>query len=184
VKKRDRTPVQRNNRGLRLLWCVLSLAAVVLWGRLIFGFSAQNAAESSSLSERVSYAIADELTQFRQEKLTETERQSLAEKIEHPVRKGAHMAEYAVFALLLFNLLCALGLKGKKRFPVTLLLVFLYACTDEWHQLYVPGRSGRFTDVLIDTLGGFLMLLGVAAVMGFLSRKKKASCGTRKNCVK
>ena len=34
--------------------------------------------------------------------------------------------------------------------------VFLYACTDEFHQLFVPGRDGNFRDVIIDTSGGTL----------------------------
>ena len=32
-------------------------------------------------------------------------------------------------------------------------LSFLYACTDEIHQIFVPGRSAQFRDILIDTLG-------------------------------
>ena len=39
---------------------------------------------------------------------------------------------------------------------LAILFVFLYACTDEFHQLFIEGRSGRFRDVLIDTAGGFL----------------------------
>jgi len=36
---------------------------------------------------------------------------------------------------------------------------FLYACSDEIHQLFVPGRSGKFTDVLIDSAGALLAVL-------------------------
>ena len=32
---------------------------------------------------------------------------------------------------------------------------FLYACTDELHQYFVPGRACRFKDVMIDTAGAF-----------------------------
>ena len=32
----------------------------------------------------------------------------------------------------------------------------LYAASDEWHQLYVTGRAGRMSDVLIDSLGIFI----------------------------
>jgi VanZ family protein len=155
----------------RAVWCALSVLAVVLWGRLIFGFSAQKATTSSGLSERVCYVIADEINRFRQEALSETQLQEFVEKLQHPVRKCAHMTEYAVFALLLFNMLCAFGAKGKKRFAVALILVFLYASTDEFHQLYVPGRSGQFTDVLIDTAGGLVMLLLIAAVCRIRARR-------------
>ena len=53
-------------------------------------------------------------------------------------------------------------LSDAKLFLLALCSSFLYACTDELHQLFVSGRSGQFTDVLIDTLGalfGCLLLL-------------------------
>jgi VanZ family protein len=171
VNKVNYNEKQQNRKLLRILWCVISFAAVIVWGRVIFGFSAQNSTESGSLSERVCYAIVDEITQIRQEELTETEKLSLIEQLDHPVRKAAHMTEYAVFALLLFNLLCALGMTGRKRFPIVLLIVFCYAATDEFHQLFVEGRSGQFTDVLIDTAGGLIMLLLVAGVRKIWRRR-------------
>lgn len=41
------------------------------------------------------------------------------------------------------------------QYPLTMsiLFSFLYACTDELHQIFVPGRSAQFRDILIDTLG-------------------------------
>ncbi len=41
----------------------------------------------------------------------------------------------------------------KHPLTMSILLSFLYACTDELHQVFVPGRSAQFRDVLIDTLG-------------------------------
>jgi VanZ family protein len=39
-------------------------------------------------------------------------------------------------------------------------ITFLYACSDEFHQLFVPGRAGRFTDVLIDcTVAGLITII-------------------------
>jgi VanZ family protein len=168
IQRKQHKPIGKWGRAV---WCALSVAAVVLWGRLIFGFSAQTATTSSGLSERVCYVIADEINRIRQEGLSETQLQERAEKIQYPIRKCAHMTEYAIFALLLFNMLCTFGVKGKRRFAFALLLVFLYAATDEFHQLYVPGRSGQFTDVLIDTAGGLVMLLLLAAVCRIRARR-------------
>ena len=41
------------------------------------------------------------------------------------------------------------------KYPLTMsiLFSFLYACTDEIHQIFVPGRSAQFRDILIDTFG-------------------------------
>ena len=38
---------------------------------------------------------------------------------------------------------------------MTIIIIILYSCSDEIHQLFIPGRSGEIRDVLIDTLGGF-----------------------------
>jgi VanZ family protein len=39
------------------------------------------------------------------------------------------------------------------------ILCFLYACSDEIHQLYVPGRSGNIKDVFVDSIGISLVLV-------------------------
>ena len=41
----------------------------------------------------------------------------------------------------------------KYALAMSITLSFLYACTDEIHQIFVPGRSAQFRDILIDTLG-------------------------------
>ena len=85
------------------------------------------------------------------------------ETIHHLFRKCCHLAEYAVFALLVWRALRA----NKNNLPPwswpkvggTLLAVFLYAATDEFHQTFVPARTPRVMDVLIDTCGGAIALL-------------------------
>ena len=82
------------------------------------------------------------------------------------VRKTAHFTEYAILGILFyFFYRQALPQKnGLQLFVLAILSSFLYACTDEIHQLFVPGRSGQFTDVLVDTLGAFcgcLLLLAI-----------------------
>lgn len=73
------------------------------------------------------------------------------------VRKAAHFTEYAILGLLFFLVYRAYFVKltNAKFLFFALCSSFLYACTDELHQLFVSGRSGQFTDVLIDTLGAF-----------------------------
>ncbi|MFT8351502.1 VanZ family protein [Clostridium saccharoperbutylacetonicum] len=74
------------------------------------------------------------------------------------VRKCAHFLEYMMLALLYINV-------AKHYFTIkaviisTVAFVFAYACLDEIHQLFVPGREGAFRDVLIDTCGGVTLLL-------------------------
>lgn len=74
-------------------------------------------------------------------------------------RKGAHVTEYcilAVLAALFFSTQIFLR-KEKRMFHwIVLLFCIAYALSDEIHQIFVFGREGRFTDVLIDTGGSVL----------------------------
>ena len=86
------------------------------------------------------------------------------------VRKAAHMSEYAILAILL-----GLTIREYKKEPWLLLALTAtaaYAATDEFHQLFVPGRSGQLKDVLIDTAGGALGL-GLLALILYLQRRRK-----------
>ena len=74
-----------------------------------------------------------------------------AEKIEFPVRKTAHATEYAILGCLLTNL--CLSLSMRKAYMWGWLMGSAYAATDEFHQLFVPGRSGQITDVMLDSVG-------------------------------
>ena len=71
------------------------------------------------------------------------------------VRKTAHFTEYAILgALFYLNLIQFPKLNSRiKKLLLPILFSFLYAITDEIHQIFVPGRSAQFRDVLIDTLG-------------------------------
>ena len=71
------------------------------------------------------------------------------------VRKCAHFIEYMILGFLIINLLKN-DFKLQHVLLIAVIGVFLYACTDEFHQLFVPGRSGNFRDVIIDTSGGAL----------------------------
>ena len=71
------------------------------------------------------------------------------------IRKYAHMAEYALLAVSAVCFFTELLLERipKRAALICAVFCFLYACSDEYHQLFVPGRSGQFTDVLVDMAG-------------------------------
>jgi len=76
------------------------------------------------------------------------------------IRKGAHVAEYAVLALLTWRALRQRINKGWNwpQARLALLCVMLYAAIDEFHQSFVPSREARVSDVMIDTTGGAMAL--------------------------
>jgi VanZ family protein len=82
------------------------------------------------------------------------------------VRKCAHLTEYAVLALLLWRAVRR-PVKNDSRpwiWPeagLALAIVFLYAASDEFHQIFVPTRTAQVSDVFIDTAGGAASLLAL-----------------------
>ncbi len=74
------------------------------------------------------------------------------------VKKGGHMLGYALLALAYRH---ALG-EGNERLAWG--LAVLYACTDEFHQRFVPGRGASLWDVGVDAMGAALAL-------GWLTRR-------------
>lgn len=88
------------------------------------------------------------------------------------IRKGAHFSEYLILSLLYFNLL-RFYINKNKALVLSIILCFLYASTDEFHQLFVEGRAGRFTDVLIDTSGAFTASILVLLLNKILKKRAK-----------
>lgn len=95
------------------------------------------------------------------------------------IRKLAHFTEFALLGGELFLL------GGFFRAPYmplgALPLSFLVACTDEFLiQRRVPGRSGEWRDVLIDTAGaiaGMILVFLWILIKEKIVRKKKRVCG-------
>lgn len=81
--------------------------------------------------------------------------------LHHLMRKSAHVTEYALFAMLLYYSLG--GSRHREwRWPLALwatVVAGVYSLTDEFHQVFVPGRGPSLRDCGIDTLGAVLGIL-------------------------
>lgn len=75
---------------------------------------------------------------------------------EFVVRKGAHMFSFCLLSILLFMSIYESNIK--KAIIIAFVGTFLYACSDEFHQLFIPGRSGELRDVMVDSTGAFIGL--------------------------
>jgi VanZ family protein len=72
------------------------------------------------------------------------------------VEKSAHTFEFAVLAALLSRALAGGRSPSWRVLGTAVLLAWLYAVLDEWHQSFVPGRSADWHDVVFDWLGAVL----------------------------
>ena len=91
------------------------------------------------------------------------------------VRKAAHFTEYAILALLAARVFLSSSQTPLRRrwFMCALLLVVLYALSDEFHQTFVPSRTGSIYDSLIDMTGGLTALLLLMLWSKRKARKKE-----------
>ena len=198
------------------------LILMLLWMALIFFYSSRQADVSAEDSGRIGITLGRIfISDF--EEWPEEEQQEFAARIDHPVRKTAHAAEYAVLGFLAAGACTGTagsagtsrssGMAGssgvaesagtaessgvaesagtaessgvagrtgngarrkfRKEMFLPWLIAALYAASDEIHQLFVPGRSGQLSDVILDSAGA---LAGVAAftVLWWLINRRKA----------
>ena len=80
------------------------------------------------------------------------------------VRKGAHIFAYFVLGILMFNALWRVDLSNfrfNRPAMLSIIVCALYATSDEFHQLFISGRSGEIRDIIIDscaaTVGVFII---------------------------
>lgn len=133
-------------RGALRIPTAVRWVAVVAWAAMIF-----------VLSDRPGLAVSDD------------------PGVDLPARHLAHVVVYGVLASLL-----AWALSGR-RMPSTRLLAacgvvtLLYGVTDEWHQTFVPTRTGRPEDLVWDALGAAIAVVAISLVRGVLDPGDDAS---------
>ncbi len=132
----------------------------VLMMIIIFRFSASYGEQSAGLSFPLTGKIMDTVTGVLNMELTPEEELYFSEAIHTPIRKLGHLAEYGMLAVTVAFPLYMYH--HNRRWSLILWcegICIFYAGTDEFHQLFVPERSGQFMDVLIDGIGGFAGIL-------------------------
>ena len=129
---------------------MIKFLLIVLCMLLIFSFSTDNSEESSSKSDGLIVKISEI---FTGRKLKENERNKYIDKYVVLVRKSAHFTIYLILGLLILSFIREFRVVDYRAVLLSVFLTFLYACSDEVHQLFVPGRSGEFLDVLLDSVG-------------------------------
>ena len=82
--------------------------------------------------------------------------------IDFVLKKGAHLFEYAILAILLNRAV------GNEPSVWTIVVGGLYAASDELHQSFVSGRNARLSDLAIDILG---LALGFHIARIMIARK-------------
>ena len=150
---------------------VVSTALVIGMMALIFCFSMQNADASDETSGGISRIVIGIFYPGYGGETPEKQTE-IYDTVQHYVRKTAHFTEYLILGLLMR--FCLLSWFGKRGWLAAASwgAATLYAVTDEMHQLMIDGRSGQWTDVLLDSAGVLAGVLIAGAVIRRIEQKR------------
>lgn len=87
------------------------------------------------------------------------------------VRKAAHVTEYMILFFLIYRVII-ISTNVSKNKLISLLILFIYASSDEIHQRFIPGREGCIRDVFIDCIGGIIGIIILVAIKKYSVRSK------------
>lgn len=127
---------------------------------MIFNFSSEDSDKSGSTSQKITNEITKNIKTIQ--KLNKAEKTKTLDRIESIIRKIAHFSLYTLVGLLLMAICSTYNINEKLKVIISLSIGIIYAISDEIHQMFIAGRSGEITDVIIDTLG---VALGIIIIM-------------------
>lgn len=150
----------------KVLWSIV----LVLWMIIIFIFSGQTGDESKSVSNQFTIKLIDEVALITNKNVSNYEKERIVENSSLLVRKTAHFTLYFILGIFAYFTFKSYGIKNIITYSI--LFCFLYACSDEIHQLYSLERAGRISDVLIDTIGGISGILPIVSIKSRINIRK------------
>ena len=131
-------------------------------------FSCENSSESTETSSGVTMEIINIVDKAINLNLGIREKELLLDKLFIFVRKLAHITEYFILGILVINVFKDYFNISNKLLISSILFCLLYSASDEFHQLFVPGRAGKLVDLLIDSIG----YIGGCLIYYFVLRRK------------
>ena len=147
-----------NNYKILISWIL-----VLIWMITIFYLSSMDSDQSNTKSKETINVVVENTIDvtndigITNEPTTKENINSIVNVLNKPLRKCMHATVYFVLVILVINAFNQMHLLTRvNTYLYSIIICFIYACTDEIHQLYVVGRTGQFIDVLIDTIGALL----------------------------
>lgn len=159
----------KRNTGRTILKYCSCIPAIIMMV-IIFKFSAANGVESSGTSSGLLEGIISKIGEVLPIEMEIQQKAWLVEVLETPLRKCAHMTEYMCLALFVMLPFYVFGKRGRSLICRSAVVSIVYACTDELHQYFVPGRAGRIMDICIDSIG---VWIGIGIGMLFMLKMEK-----------
>lgn len=159
------------NKNLKIFLRIILIFLIITNCIVIFKFSSEQSEQSDKSSGRIVDTIVENHPKMK--KLSQKEKEIKKQEIVFPVRKMAHFSVYTCLGILLYLFMKTFEISNRKKVLISIVLAFLYACSDEIHQLFVGGRSGEFRDVLIDSCGAGFGIFVVWIICEIYKKIKK-----------
>lgn len=140
---------------------------------IIFKFSNQQ----GDISYGISYKVTNLLESLKISEHIPLINNSLS----YTVRKIAHITLYFILGILISSStifimkLKKTQIKSYTIFLISSTICFVYACLDEFHQTFIGGRTGKFSDVGVDAIGfitSILIVISVNKIVTILNKKR------------
>ena len=154
---------------------IIKLILIIFWMGLIFSFSSDSGEVSTKKSDGFIIRMVE--TILRKD-LSDEEKEKWTNYLVVPVRKGAHLSVYLILGILIISFISEFRSIDYKVILLAIFLSLLYACSDEIHQLLVPGRSGQISDIVLDTIGSGIGIL----IFTFIKRKWTKNEQEKRTC--
>ena len=151
----------------KIILIVIMAIVAILWMIFIYKMSSMNSGNSNGKStDIIGIFIEDTLEITNEYGITDSHpNESKIDKasrlLNAPLRKVVHASVYFVltfFMMIVLNIM----FEHKRYFisiGIALALAICFASMDEYHQTFVPGRTGQIMDVIIDSIGAILAIL-------------------------
>ena len=133
---------------------VIYIFFTVLCMLVIFTFSSKNSTVSNQTSKQL---INKVITSYEKISHKNIDKEELINKLNYPIRKLAHYSIYLILGIFVYNIFLISKIKNKEI--ISIIVCFIYASLDEFHQWFVIGRTAQVKDILIDTLGSITAVI-------------------------
>lgn len=140
---------------------------------VIFFFSHQTAEQSTVLSDNLSKQLEIHTPDY--EAKTQAEKNVFHANMQSYVRRSAHVVLFFCLGVLILLLLATYPFRWH-RLLAGVFFGVLCALGDEVHQLYVPGRTFQWEDILSDIFGflaGVLLTLFLILIDYLIKKHKR-----------
>ena len=152
----------------KILITLIIAAAVIICMGLIFHYSSQDGVSSDSISRSFTRKVAAVLMKdFGDFSLSF--QNAVIEQLNMFIRKLAHFSVFFSMGAMIFGILSVWADRPLRNILITFAACCTYAALDEFHQIFVSGRTALVTDVLIDTIGA---LIGASVCFVFICAGK------------